>query len=244
MSKTKRDILHLRGYRVLAECDPDRAEELLAGITAGTLGFEKTYKDKKKGLVAAFTRPGLGELVVKIPRARNRRRWERFLTLFRDGEAFRRFRDFRQLREMGFNCPEAVMAAEKRTSGMVTDGFYVYRFVRGRLADNRDYRLIAPELLRLHRRGYIRRDPKSDNYLIDDDGRVFFIDFKLKKPRILNRVRCVTEYRRFLRYCPEAIVFRDRAPGSRKTFFLAGVVSSYLVWKRRIRHFLKGKLEI
>ncbi len=233
----------LRGFRVLAQCGPDRAEQLLAGITTGNLDFDETYKDQRKGLVATFTHPGLGKLVLKIPRARNRRGWERFLTLFRDGEAFRRFRDFRRLREMGFQCPEPILAAEKRVSGMVVDGFYVYRFVPGRLADNRDYRLIVPELLRLHHRGYIRRDPKSDNYIIDDGGRVFFIDFKLKKPRIFNRVRCVTEYRRFLRSCPEGIAFRDQVPGSRATYFLAGLVSSYLVWKRRIRHFLKGKLK-
>ncbi len=236
--------IHLRGWRVLAECGPEQAEQLLAGITSAGLQLDEVYKDERKGLVAVFTDPGLGKLVLKIPRARNRRGWERFLTLFRDGEAFRRFRDLRRMRALGFNCARPVLAAEKRVRGMVVDGFYVYRYISGRLADNRDYRLIVPELLRLHHRGYIRRDPKSDNYIIADGGRVFFIDFKLKKPRIFNRVRCVTEYRRFLRSCPEGIAFREQVPGSRATYILAGLVSSYLIWKRRIRHYLKGKLKI
>lgn len=241
--KNGSNYLECGGYRVIAECGPDEAEALVAGIAAGSVGFDEVYKNEKKGLVATFSHPALGKLVVKIPRARNRRQWERFLTLFRDGESFRRFKDLKHFRELGFNGPEPVLAAEKRISGMVTDGFYIYRFVRGRLADNRDYNLIVPELLRLHRRGYIRRDPRVANYVIGDDGKVFFIDFKLKKPRLMNRVRCVTEFRRFLLGCPEGAAYSDQAADSKVIYFLASLNSLYITRKRIIRRSLVRKLE-
>jgi len=148
--------------------------------------------------------------VLKIPRERNNRLWQRLLSLFRSSEAVRHYHSMVRLRDLGFNGPEPVLALEQRRLGAVVDSCLLYRFRKGRKATREDAALVLPYLLALHEAGYLRNDPHAKNYLIDD-GNVVFIDFRLKRPIFLRRFRLHRELAQFLKTSPSAW---DLLPGN------------------------------
>ncbi|WP_323751843.1 lipopolysaccharide core heptose(II) kinase RfaY [Marinobacter sp.] len=175
---------------------------LLSEIDQRQVTYERVFRDNRRTLSARIATEH-GAVLLKIPRARNGRRWERILTFFRGSDAVRSFFQLRQMQEMGFSAPYPLMACEKRQSGFVVDAFLCYRFVEGRPAEAEDAGLVLDALRKLHRAGYLRTDAQRANFLIDDD-QVVFIDFRLKRSRFFARLQQARELDRFIRSCPEA----------------------------------------
>lgn len=191
-----------RGYRVISYLEESPARKLTDAVVENGVTRQRVFRDNWRTLSAQieFER---NSLLLKVPRARNHRRWERLLSLVRGSDALRTFRHLEVASEMGFSVPVPVLAAEQRSCGGVVDSFLCYRFVSGRPATEADAGKILATLRALHQRGYTRGDAQLANFLVVDD-KVTLIDFRLKKPRFLPRLQKAREVDRFLRSCPEA----------------------------------------
>jgi len=227
-----------RGYVVKSTLPQAQARQVLDDCLDNHYEIVEELKNNKHNYVARVNTGTLPDLVIKEPRQRNARIWERFTTLFRPGEAIRVQDSHVKLRELGFACPEPILAAEFRSVGCVTHSWFLYRYQNGRPATAADAAAVSHELQRLHRKGYTRGDPKAQNFLIDQ-GQVYFIDFKLAKPRMFSRHSTRMEYAHFLHTMPEG---REHLPeeelnsaGFRFAVYLRRLVSDLKRKKRQWR---------
>ena len=189
------------GCELVAKAPRDEAVRLADALERRAFNVASVFKDDRRTYIARIEINGQ-DCIYKVPRGRNKRRWERLLTLFREGETFRHFRSMAQLIELGFRAPEPVLAAQRRSRGMVVDSWLLYRFVEGEKAGPGNAGPITHELLRLHEMGYLRRDPHAKNYLVADGG-IVFVDSRLTRPRVLNHLRTRLELAKYLRTTPE-----------------------------------------
>ncbi len=208
-----------RQCHVISHLDEITSQALVDAVLDEQLVRERVFRDNWRTLSARIRFQG-ESLLLKIPRARNSRRWERFLTRFRESDALRTFRHLERMPAMGFAAPEPVLACERRQGGMVTDSFVCYRFVEGRPAGPEDAPKILVALNKLHQLGYVRSDAQLANFLVTGDV-VTFIDFRLKKPWFLPKLHKAREVDRFLRSCPEASKFLSREQRSSGWLWLA-----------------------
>lgn len=222
-----------RGYAVKSTLPQAQARQVLDDCLDARYEVIQELKNNRHNYVARVNTDTLPDLVMKEPRRRNKRVWERIMTLFRPGEAIRAQDSHVKLKELGFACPEPVLAAEFRSLGFVTYSFFLYRYQSGRPANTADAPVVSHELQRLHSKGYTRGDPKAQNFLIDNDH-VHFIDFKLAKPRLFRKHSTRMEYAHFLHTMPEGI--EHLAELERKS---AGF--RFAVWLRRLVSNLKRK---
>ena len=228
------------GYRFEASVPGDEAESLLRAVLRQRYRVVRILKDSRHCWAARIAIGGR-DLVLKVPRARNRRAWERFLTLFRAGESIRQHRSIATLAKLGTRGPEPILGAERREAGRVVDGFFLYGYIPGRQASSGDTRAVAEALLELHGQGYLRGDPQAQNYLIDE-GRVRFIDFKIVRPRLLVRTRLLMEYSKFLESLPFGYRYLDRVTRDSRAFRLANALQAGLSCTRRLRRRLKDQV--
>jgi hypothetical protein len=228
-------------FRVRTTYAHDRAIRLLGTIQSGGMEVVERLKDNRSNFVARIRFEG-DDLVVKIPHARNRRLYERFLTWFRPGEAFRRYRSMELLARLGFRGLEPVLAAERRAYGMAVCNLLVYRYAHGRPAGTGHERLLVEELVRFYRHGYTRRDPKPSNFLIVD-GRPFFIDFRLNQPLLFGKLRVYQEFHQFFRRMPQARAFFDDTGYRGPWFSLAGRLGAVWDWFNQRRKAVRAAIK-
>ncbi|MFC4259127.1 hypothetical protein ACFOZ5_08815 [Marinobacter lacisalsi] len=193
---------HEAPWHLVSSLDRADSIELMEAVLAGGVEREQVFRDNWRTLSAQVCFQNQS-LLLKVPRARNGRRWERLLTLFRGSDSVRSFHHLEQMAEMGFEVPRAVLACERRQGGFITDSFLCYRFVEGRRAGPQDAPAVLDALRSLHQLGYLRTDAQIANFLITGDS-VVFIDFRLKKPWFLPALQKARELDRFLRSCPDA----------------------------------------
>ncbi len=231
------------GYRVWSRYEPEKARRLLDGITTRTLAVSESIKDNPRNYIARATFEG-DDAIVKIPRSRDRRLYEQFLTWFRPGEAVRRYASMVTLERLGFSGTPPILAAERRRAGRVVENIFVYGYAKGRLAGPGDEALLVQELVRLYQLGYLRRDCKPGNFVIDSD-QVHFIDFRLTRPRWLRRFRIYMEFNHFLENMPTARPLVEAAGYQGVGFALAGWLKSvYTRWnkrRQRLSRLLRGR---
>lgn len=232
-----------RQCHLISHLDAATSGQLVDAVLDGGLVRENVFRDNWRTL-SAKVRFLDESLLLKVPRARNGRRWERFLTRFRDSDALRTFRNIELLSGMGFGAPDPVLACEHRHGGVVVDSFVCYRFVEGRPAGPQDAEKILTTLRALHKLGYLRSDAQLANFLIVDEV-VTFIDFRLKKPKFFARLQKAREIDRFLRSCPEARGLISRDEASSFWFWLAASLEKasfgFRSFKRRLRERRKAK---
>ncbi|MFN2286815.1 MAG: lipopolysaccharide core heptose(II) kinase RfaY [Chromatocurvus sp.] len=193
-----------RGYAVKSDLPHADARQVLDDYLDSRYEIIRELKNNKHNYVSRVNTDTLPNLVIKEPRSRNKRFWERIMTLFRPGETIRMQDSHVKLKGLGFACPEPILAAEFRSLGFVTYSFFLYRYQDGRRPTTKDAPAVSLELQRLHSKGYTRGDPKVQNFLIES-GQVYFIDFKLAKHRLFNKHSTRMEYAHFLHTMPEGI---------------------------------------
>lgn len=228
-----------RQYQVISHLSQPLSQRLLNAVLDDTLVPEKVFRDNWRTLSARVYFQD-ESLLLKVPRARNGRRWERFLTLFRESDALRTFRHLDQMATMGFAAPTPILACERRHHGVVVDCFVCYHFVDGRTAQSDDAPRVLTALQSLHRRGYLRNDAQLANFLITD-GAVFFIDFRLKKPRFLPQLQKARELDRFLRSCPEARQLMPRGEVSSLWLRVASLLENASFGFRAVKKRMRGR---
>ena len=196
-------LLTHRGYRLRSTLDEATAKQLFDDIVEKPYLVQKIFRDNQS-TYSAHLQIGDEHLVHKIPRARLKRTWEKLITVVRDSESIRTFDNLQLIHQLGFKAPTPLLAGEKRRKGFVVDSFCCYRFEEGKEAGPNDAQQVTSELLKLHKKGYLRTDAKAANFLISDEG-VTFIDFRLKKPVLLPKFKKQMELARFARVYPESL---------------------------------------
>ena len=232
--------LTFRDYTIVTTCSTDLATQLVSAVVDQRLDFQKKYRDNKRTLSALFCF-GDHNLILKIPRARNSRIWERFLTLFRPSESRRIFNSQLKLRELSLIGPTPILAAERRTMGCVVESFVVYQYLEGVPGRDKDAQSIFNTLIGLHEQGYLRGDPQLVNFIMDR-GDVQFIDFKLKKPVFLPKIQTYMELSDFLGKCPTAQPYLPEEIGKTIKFKIASWLFGLKGGIRRLRRRIKSLL--
>lgn len=192
-----------RGYRIVTAQDDQAARSLVDRVLSNQIEILEVYRDNRNSFTAKCVF-GFREAVIKVPRGKNRKRIARFFTLFRSSEPVRRYNDMTALRRLGINGPMPVLAAEKRSSGMVVDSFLMYLYIQGRVPESGDESAVLKEVRRLHRMGYTRKDSKPENFLVNGSN-VYLIDFKLKRPVLFKKTRINMELAWLVRRMPGAL---------------------------------------
>lgn len=236
-----------RDYTVFAagNSDSDSICKLIDEVLDSSIQAKHTFKDNRR-TYSAITELNAQPIVLKIPRGRNRRKWERFLTLFRKSEGVRIFNNLELMQKLGINAPYPLFAAEKRQFGFATDSFACYVFEKGRPAGPNDAREVISALSNLHHKGYLRTDPQPANFLIAERG-VIFIDFRLKKPVFLVKLKTNLELAKLFRIYPESGPFLAEGTVTSKCFKLAQwlelQVSQLRQRKRQLKISMKEALQ-
>src|SRR5690606_3398038 len=216
---TRACVVHefrVEDWMLLSRLSEDDAKALWAAVLDGSLERPHVFRDNWRTLSARVVYRG-EDLMLKIPRARNKRRWERLLTFFRGSDAARHFRHLLLMKDLGFSAPVPVLAAERKLHGSVIDSFVIYRYLEGRPASANDAGAVLSQLLALHEKGYLRNDPQLANFLISGAG-VHFIDLRLKK-RL--RFRSLARCRELIRFLSSANLSEAMLPkGIRSTPWL------------------------
>lgn len=201
MSSEVRELNH-QGWSLISHLSLEESQRLLESVVTGTVERQHVFRDNWRTLSAKV---GFNDhvLILKIPRARNKRRWERLLTRFRGSDSVRHFRQLNFMRELGFQAPEPVLAGELKQGRTVIDSFVLYRYVDGAPPSREDSEIVLKNLLKLHEKGFVRNDPQLANFLLTDRG-VCFIDFRLKRPRLFPSLSMNREVVQFLNSCNES----------------------------------------
>jgi heptose II phosphotransferase len=193
--------INVNGYFVEGTCSESLAREIVERVCQQDLPHYLAHRDNRRTLSAQFELHGQ-RLVIKIPRARNARLWERVLSLFRGSDVARVYQGMQTLVQLGILGTRPVLVAEKSTMGMTIDSFLIYEYLEGRPSTDADAKPIAETVLKLHSLGYTRRDIHLGNFLITPNGQLGMIDFRISHPQVFRQLRLDLELVQMLNSIP------------------------------------------
>ena len=133
-------------------------------INFKNLNILKEIKNNKRSLVLLVSHMGK-KFILKSPLEKNRRKWIRFTTLFRNGEAFKTILNMERLNNMGIKTNNPTMAVEKRVFGMVSDSWMLFEYEEGEPCTEEHYALAVQKLKEIHTKGILHGDPQIRNFL-------------------------------------------------------------------------------
>ena len=162
----------------------ERYLPLADDILAGRLDIVKVLKDDNRSRVLLVNYQG-EKLVVKEPKEKNRRKWQRFLSVFRGSSSYLELKNCNKIIESGFLGAEGVLAVEKTNKFWVEGSYFVSTYIEGSEGGIEYLEKIAQELAGIHRRGYLHGDSQLVNFMVGEDGRIYLIDCKLSKNIVL-----------------------------------------------------------
>ncbi len=233
--------LSYQDYNLKSPLSYDEAMLLFEHITQKNYTPLRELQNNAHCFVEKIQIRGFDPLVIKVPKYRSKRLWERFLTLFRSGEAFRNYESMMTLKNIGLNGPQPLLAVEKRLSGMVIENLFAYKFIEGKIASTEEIPLILEALISLHQRGFTRSDPKLENFLIHEK-KVFFIDFRLKKPLLFPKIQCTFNLCKFFETLPKESRDIYKKPYESAFFNFIYWINDVMIAARKMKKNLKKKL--
>ncbi len=161
-------ILQHNGWRLLMHdnLSHEQAKTLYNKIIAKDYNVRQKLKDNHRSSVLKIELEGL-DLVLKVPKEKNKRLWIRFLTWFRLGEAFKNLAGMGQLWDNEIKTTKPIMAAEKRKNGMVVDSWLTYEFLAGEscLEKPEQFSQVVATLKKMHARNLLHGDPQIRNFI-------------------------------------------------------------------------------
>ncbi|MGL5088894.1 MAG: lipopolysaccharide core heptose(II) kinase RfaY [Cetobacterium sp.] len=174
--------------------------------------------------------------VYKIPKEKNKRIWQRFISFFRGSESKREYENYLKILNLGFKGPIPIMHWENKVLGMSFDSFLVTTYIEGKSATLEELDLVKKELERIHEKGYLHGDSQLSNFMVSKND-MFLIDAKLIK----NIYRKVGEAYEFI-YLEESCHTEVDVYNRRKiSYKLAKSLNSYLHWFGKIKKTIRRK---
>lgn len=143
------------------------------------LNVEKVFKDDNRSKVSLFTFEG-EKLVFKVPREKNSRKWQRFISIFRGSESYREFIQSERIHKAGFLTYKPILAFEKRKYGFVVDSYFICGYLSGETGSIKYLEVIKNELDKIHNLGYLHGDSQLVNFIVDNKI-VYLIDSKFSR---------------------------------------------------------------
>lgn len=197
----------------------------------------RELKNTNRSLVQLVEYDNL-QYIFKIPREKNTRKWIRFTTLFRDGEAFKSLKNLEILKNAEIKTNLPLIAVEQRKFGMVVDSYLVYQFISGDHCTKEQYPAVVQILKNIHAKGLIHGDSWVDNFISNKEG-IFPIDFNLKKAGLFRHIYFGDEFVS-LTYGADGIEdFYDQSIFG-ICYKLAGWYRIYMDWFRAVKKRLRG----
>lgn len=196
----------------------------------------KTLKDDKRSKVDLIE-INEKKYILKVPREKNQRKWQRFISIFRGGESIREFKHLEKLKNNGFNAPTPFLAVEKKKLKMTYDSFFVSEYIESREGSVKDLNLVVDCLREIHNKNFLHGDSQLTNFLIKGKE-VYLIDCKLLN-NIYGKFGIMYEYIYLQESCPIDIgnyIDRDNF-----YFKVAKLFNRYLHFWGRVRKKLKNK---
>ena len=196
----------------------------------------KILKDDKRSLVEIIE-INEGKFVLKIPKEKNNRKWQRFVNIFRGSDSFRNYHTMDKLEKIGISSTKALFAAEIR-SPFVTDSFLIMEVLEGEYIGSEDYQRVIKELSNIHSKGYLHGDSQIQNFMLKDD-KIYSIDLRLQK-NIYGSIGEMYEFIYLRESCKEIDEYYDEIR-NRWSFKIAWLWKKWLYLHGDIRKILKGK---
>ena len=165
--------------------------EEIARTRPGPQQCARVLRDDQHAFVGVFSHKGQ-EIVAKSPRYKDRRRWIRFMTLFRPGFAFRILGFMQTMHQAGIPSPAPILAMEQRRRGMVRESWIYYHYVPGRTCGEDELAMILRTLMHLHDLGWIHGDAQFRNYITDGE-QAYLIDPDPRRKR-LGRISAAYDF--------------------------------------------------
>ena len=196
----------------------------------------KVLKADKRSFVKII-RVNEKKYVLKIPREKNTRKWQRFVNIFRGSDSFRNFKSMEKLEEMVIPSTVSVLALEKRTP-FVVDSILVMELLEGKMPEKEDYPKILVALDDIHSKGYLHGDSQIQNFMVKD-GKVYSIDLRLQR-NIYGEIGQMYEFI-YLRESAKDIDKYYSEIRNRISFKIAWIWKKWLYLHGDIRKVIKGK---
>ena len=193
-------------------------------------------KDDKRSLVMLID-INKNKYVLKVPREKNKRKWQRFISIFRGGESMREFLQLEKLKKYNFNAPAPLIAIEEKKLGMTYDSFIISEYIKSREATIQDLEVVTTCLNDIHKKGFLHGDSQLTNFLIKDN-KVYLIDSKLLKNKY-GKFGIMYEYIYLQESCP--VDLKNYVDRDNFYFKVAKILNSYLHFWGRVRKKLKNK---
>lgn len=196
--------------------------------------IERIFKNDQRSYVALIEIDG-EKYVLKRPIEKNRRKWQRFLSIFRGSESRREFENIQRINELDFNGAIPYLAVETKSGPCVVDSYLVYSYLKGEEGTTKDIELISKELKKIHAKGYLHGDSQVMNFLINGDI-VYLIDTKLMKNRY-GKFGEIYEFIYLEESCDRDIEY------DRESIYYKGAITlkRYLIWFANFKRRLRGK---
>lgn len=196
--------------------------------------IERVFKNDQRSYVALIEMDGK-KYVLKRPIEKNRRKWQRFLSIFRGSESRREFKNIQRINKLGFNGATPYLAVETKVGACVVDSYLVYSYLEGEEGRTKDIELISKELKKIHAKGYLHGDSQVMNFLINGDT-VYLIDTKLMRNRY-GKFGEVYEFIYLEESCDREIEY------DRESIYYKGAIAlkKYIIWFADFKRRLRGK---
>lgn len=214
--------------------DDEKSIKLYDKIKNTCYNIIKVMKDDQRSYVALIEIDGKN-YVYKEPREKNRRKWQRFLSIFRGSESKREYQNIKNILKAGFNAATPYLAVEEKRGAMVVNSYLLYSYIEGRDGRGEDMEAIAQELREIHKKGYLHGDSHMANFLVGD-GKIYLIDTKLMKNKygrfgeIFEFIYLEESYGHPIEYDKESFYYK-----------MAMVLKRYLLGLGELKKRLRGK---
>jgi heptose II phosphotransferase len=137
-------------------------------------------KDDKRSYVALIEIDNK-KIIYKIPREKNKRKWQRFLSVFRGSESKREHENIEKTKRLGFNCAKPIISAEEKCGLFVIDSYFLYFYIDGIQAKSDSADEVSKILSKIHQLGFLHGDSQLENFIISNENEIYLIDTKFIK---------------------------------------------------------------
>jgi len=190
--------------------------------------IKREIKNNSRSLLVLIDYKGQ-PILLKNPREKNTRKWIRFTTLYRKGEAFKSLLNLAHLANLQIESNQPLLAMQKRRWGMVVDSWLVYEFKTGLPCCEAQYPAVVRKLKHFHDHNLLHGDAQIENFLLDKNA-IITLDTRLKKA-LLGPISKFVEYFYLQKSAPGIERYYDLDTSS-LAYRIAGVYSR-LYWSWR-----------
>lgn len=191
----------------------------------------KILKKDQRSYVFIFEYLGK-KYVYKEPVEKNRRKWQKFLSIFRGTESKREFFCIKKINSSNFVKTVKPIYYTKK--------YLIYEYLEGNMPDIKDLDLVIKKLQEIHNAGYLHGDSQIQNFLINKNKEIYIIDSKFQKNKY-GKFGAIFE----MIYLEESTtsVLNLEISYDKKSFYYKCAISlkKYLIFLRKFKNIIRRR---